>query len=51
MNLRSSASDSGKTITDRLHEIGNEVPTFFQWYAELADKSWQGRAHGEDTSR
>lgn len=32
--------DSGKTITDCLHEIGNEVPTFFQWYAELADKSF-----------
>jgi aldehyde dehydrogenase (NAD+)/gamma-glutamyl-gamma-aminobutyraldehyde dehydrogenase len=30
--------DSGKTITDCLHEIGNEVPTFFQWYGELADK-------------
>jgi aldehyde dehydrogenase (NAD+)/gamma-glutamyl-gamma-aminobutyraldehyde dehydrogenase len=32
--------DSGKTITDCLNEIGNEVPTFFQWYAELADKSF-----------
>jgi acyl-CoA reductase-like NAD-dependent aldehyde dehydrogenase len=32
--------DSGKTITDCLHEIGNEVPNFFQWYAELADKSF-----------
>ncbi|MCA9509960.1 MAG: aldehyde dehydrogenase [Myxococcota bacterium] len=32
--------DSGKTITDCLHEIGNEVPTFFQWYAELADKAF-----------
>jgi acyl-CoA reductase-like NAD-dependent aldehyde dehydrogenase len=32
--------DSGKTISDCLHEIGNEVPTFFQWYAELADKSF-----------
>ncbi len=32
--------DSGKTITDCLHEIGNEVPTFFQWYAELIDKSF-----------
>ena len=29
--------DSGKTITDCLNEIGNEVPTFFQWYAELID--------------
>ena len=32
--------DSGKTIKDCLHEIGNEVPTFFQWYAELIDKSF-----------
>ncbi|MBV9704575.1 MAG: aldehyde dehydrogenase, partial [Methylobacteriaceae bacterium] len=32
--------DSGKTITDCLNEIGNEVPTFFQWYAELIDKSF-----------
>ncbi|MGF7163011.1 aldehyde dehydrogenase (NAD+)/gamma-glutamyl-gamma-aminobutyraldehyde dehydrogenase [Rhodoligotrophos appendicifer] len=30
--------DSGKTIKDCLHEIGNEVPTFFQWYAEAIDK-------------
>lgn len=30
--------DSGKTISDCLNEIGNEVPTFFQWYAELIDK-------------
>ncbi|MDD4923304.1 MAG: aldehyde dehydrogenase [Dehalococcoidales bacterium] len=30
--------DSGKTITDCLHEIGTEVPNFFQWYAELIDK-------------
>jgi aldehyde dehydrogenase (NAD+)/gamma-glutamyl-gamma-aminobutyraldehyde dehydrogenase len=30
--------DSGKTITDCLHEIGTEVPGFFQWYAELIDK-------------
>lgn len=30
--------DSGKTITDCLNEIGHEVPTFFQWYAESADK-------------
>ena len=30
--------DSGKTITDCLHEIGTEVPSFFQWYAELIDK-------------
>ncbi len=32
--------DTGKTITDCLHEIGTEVPTFFQWYAELADKAF-----------
>jgi acyl-CoA reductase-like NAD-dependent aldehyde dehydrogenase len=32
--------DSGKTIKDCLHEIGNEVPTFFQWYAELIDKTF-----------
>jgi len=32
--------DSGKTIKDCLHEIGNEVPTFFQWYGELIDKTF-----------
>jgi acyl-CoA reductase-like NAD-dependent aldehyde dehydrogenase len=32
--------DSGKTISDCLNEIGHEVPTFFQWYAELIDKSF-----------
>jgi acyl-CoA reductase-like NAD-dependent aldehyde dehydrogenase len=32
--------DSGKTISDCLHEIGNEVPTFFRWYGELIDKSF-----------
>lgn len=32
--------DSGKTVTDCLHEIGREVPNFFQWYGELADKSF-----------
>jgi aldehyde dehydrogenase (NAD+)/gamma-glutamyl-gamma-aminobutyraldehyde dehydrogenase len=32
--------DSGKTIKDCLNEIGNEVPTFFQWYGELADKTF-----------
>ena len=32
--------DSGKTITDCRNEIGNEVPNFFQWYAELIDKSF-----------
>lgn len=30
--------DTGKTITDCLHEIGTDVPNFLQWYAELADK-------------
>jgi acyl-CoA reductase-like NAD-dependent aldehyde dehydrogenase len=32
--------DSGKTITDCMQEIGHEVPNFFQWYGELADKSF-----------
>ena len=32
--------DSGKTITDCINEIGTEVPNFFQWYAELIDKSF-----------
>jgi len=32
--------NSGKTITDCLNEIGTEVPKFFQWYAELIDKSF-----------
>ncbi|WP_120495466.1 aldehyde dehydrogenase [Kiloniella sp. EL199] len=32
--------DTGKTITDCLHEIGTEVPNFFQWYAELTDKTF-----------
>ncbi len=32
--------DSGKTVTDCMHEIGREVPNFFQWYGELADKSF-----------
>ncbi len=32
--------DSGKTIKDCLNEIGEEVPAFFQWYAELTDKSF-----------
>lgn len=32
--------DSGKTITDCLHEIGTEVANFFQWYGELIDKSF-----------
>ncbi|MEO0750543.1 MAG: aldehyde dehydrogenase [Pseudomonadota bacterium] len=30
--------DTGKTIKDCMDEIGGEVPRFFQWYAELADK-------------
>lgn len=32
--------DTGKTITDCLHEIGTDVPMFFQWYGELADKTF-----------
>lgn len=32
--------DTGKTITDCLHEVGTDVPLFFQWYAELADKTF-----------
>jgi acyl-CoA reductase-like NAD-dependent aldehyde dehydrogenase len=32
--------NSGKTITDYLHEIGNEVADHVQWYAELADKTF-----------
>ena len=32
--------DAGKTITDCLEEIGTEAPTFFRWYAELADKTF-----------
>ena len=32
--------DSGKTISDCLNEIGHDVPNFFQWYAELIDKSF-----------
>ena len=30
--------DSGKTITDCLNEVGEEVPNHFQWYGELIDK-------------
>jgi aldehyde dehydrogenase (NAD+)/gamma-glutamyl-gamma-aminobutyraldehyde dehydrogenase len=32
--------DSGKTIKDCLHEIGNEVANFFRWYGELVDKTF-----------
>jgi aldehyde dehydrogenase (NAD+)/gamma-glutamyl-gamma-aminobutyraldehyde dehydrogenase len=32
--------DTGKTINDCVDEIGGEVPNFFQWYAELADKTF-----------
>ncbi|SHM72416.1 aldehyde dehydrogenase (NAD+)/gamma-glutamyl-gamma-aminobutyraldehyde dehydrogenase [Roseovarius litoreus] len=32
--------DTGKTIKDCMEEIGTEVPKFFQWYAELADKTF-----------
>lgn len=42
--------DSGKTITDCLHEVGTEVPRFLDWYAELADKSFGKVAPtGEET--
>ena len=30
--------DSGKTISDCIHEIATEVPNIIQWYAELTDK-------------
>jgi aldehyde dehydrogenase (NAD+)/gamma-glutamyl-gamma-aminobutyraldehyde dehydrogenase len=42
--------DSGKTIKDCLNEIGNEVPTFFQWYAELIDKTFGKVAPTADTT-
>ncbi len=32
--------DAGKTINDCMEEVGVEVPKFFQWYAELADKTF-----------
>lgn len=32
--------DTGKTINDCMAEIGGDVPNFFQWYAELADKTF-----------
>lgn len=32
--------DTGKTINDCMDEIGGDVPNFFQWYAELADKTF-----------
>ena len=32
--------DSGKAITDSLHEIGTEVANNFQWFGELTDKSF-----------
>ena len=41
--------DSGKTITDCLDEIGSEVPNFFQWYAELTDKTF-GKVASTDES-
>lgn len=43
--------DSGKPIKDCLHEIGTEVPNFFQWYAELIDKTFGKVAPtGEDVT-
>ena len=32
--------DSGKTIRDCQNEVAEEVPRFFQWYAETIDKSF-----------
>ncbi len=32
--------DTGKTINDCMAEIGGDVPNFFQWYAELTDKTF-----------
>jgi aldehyde dehydrogenase (NAD+)/gamma-glutamyl-gamma-aminobutyraldehyde dehydrogenase len=32
--------DTGKTINDCMDEIGGDVPNFFQWYGELADKTF-----------
>ena len=41
--------DSGKTITDCHNEIGTEVASCFQWYAELIDKTFGKVAStGED---
>ncbi len=42
--------DSGKTIRDCLQEIGHEVPTFFQWYAEAIDKSFGKVAPTDDSA-
>ena len=42
--------DSGKAIRDCLQEIGHEVPTFFQWYAEAIDKSFGKVAPTDDTA-
>ena len=44
--------DSGKAITDFLHEIGTEVANIFQWFGELTDKSFGKVAPtGEDGLR
>ena len=42
--------DSGKTISDCLNEIGNDVANFFQWYGELADKTFGKVAPTGDAS-
>jgi aldehyde dehydrogenase (NAD+)/gamma-glutamyl-gamma-aminobutyraldehyde dehydrogenase len=42
--------DSGKTIRDCLQEIGHEVPTFFQWYAEAIDKRFGKVAPTDDSA-
>lgn len=42
--------DSGKTITDCLNEIGNDVANFFQWYGELTDKTFGKVAPTDESS-
>lgn len=42
--------ESGKPISDCLHEIGTEVPNIFQWYAELIDKSYDRIAPTDDST-
>lgn len=34
------STDVGKTISDAMDEIGGEAVSYFQWYAELADKTF-----------
>ena len=42
--------DSGKPIRDCVHEISNEVPDTFQWYAELTDKRFGKVAPTDDSA-